>query len=452
MGPEVAWLTLSVLSARLPDVATVQRTVRAARLDGPLPALCAALRDAGLFDATSWPNVEVVSGRVLIDLHHTARHLIATGIQRVGRESVRRWARDHDVMFIGWNEEYTSCRQLSRPEVEAVLASEPKVHVVPPSPTEPVIVPWKCTYLVPELPAEAGRTALYQALARFARSTTGQVGFDCVPLTASETTAEGMSAGFATYLASVAHVDRIATISEAAQLEYEGWRAMLAGAGLKGPDIHCVPLPVQASIPTDDSMAQARELLAIGSIPIVLSVGSHEPRKNHLALLHAAEVLWREGLLFSLVIVGGNSWNSAGFDAQVDELRQANRPVQTILALPDGLLWAAYRLAYCTVFASLHEGFGLPVAESLASGTPVITSNYGSMRELASKGGALLVDPRNDQSITDALRRMLTDRNLRDELAAQASKVPVRSWDDYAADLWAYLVEGAGVDRPAVAE
>ncbi len=81
MGPEEAWLALSVLSARLPDVATVQRTVRAARLDGPVPAISAALRDAGLFDAASWPSVEVASGRVLIDLHHTAHHLIATGIR-----------------------------------------------------------------------------------------------------------------------------------------------------------------------------------------------------------------------------------------------------------------------------------------------------------------------------------------------------------------------------------
>ena len=280
----------------------------------------------------------------------------------------------------------------------------------------------------------------------FSRSTTGQVGHDCVPLTASETTVPWMSAGFANYLAAVAHVDRIATVSQAARTEYEGWRAMLAGAGLKGPDIRCVPGPIQATTITEAGMAQARDLFTIGSLPIVLSVGTHEPRKNHLALLHSAEVLWREGLAFSLVMVGGSSWNSAGFDSQVEVLRGANRAIQTIRALPDELLWAAYRLAYCTVFPSLHEGFGLPVAESLASGTPVITSNFGSMRELASSGGALLVDPRNDQSITDALRRILTDRSLRDRLAAEASNVPLRSWDEYAADLWAYLVEGSSPD------
>ena len=60
-------------------------------------------------------------------------------------------------------------------------------------------------------------------------------------------------------------------------------------------------------------------------------MGSHEPRKNHLAVLHAAEVLWREGLPFSLVFVGGNSWNSGDFEAQVEQPAgrqpaRANRP------------------------------------------------------------------------------------------------------------------------------
>ena len=265
---------------------------------------------------------------------------------------------------------------------------------------------------------------------------------------AAETTAEGMPIGFAHYLAAAAHVDRIATISGAAEVEYRGWRSMLAGTGLAGPDICCIPLPVHADTPSDTARRQAHDLLATGTTPIVLAVGSHEPRKNHLALLHAAELLWREGLLFTLVFVGGHSWNSAAFDTGVEALRRAGRPVQTIRALPDDLLWAAYRQAYCTVFASLHEGYGLPVAESLASGTPVITSNFGSMRELARHGGALLVDPRQDHQLTDALRQLLLDRPLRDRLAAQAATIPRRTWDDYAADTWAYLVNGTPPPHP----
>jgi glycosyltransferase involved in cell wall biosynthesis len=439
LGPHEAWLTLAVLTARLPEVSTVHRVVRAARLDGALPVIYEALRDSGILDATSWPEVEVVTDRVVVDLHHTARNLTATGITRVVRESARRWAHEHEVIFVGWTDRFASYRRLSSTEVDRMLAGSEQS--VPPSrcPSESVIVPWKCTHLVAELPVEA-RASRYQALVMFSGARTGLVGYDCVPLTASETTDPGLSAGFAQFLAAAAHVDRIATISNAAGLEFRGWRAMLAGAGLSGPDIQTVPLPVEAPAPTDAALTQVRDLFGMGSLPVVLSVGSHEPRKNHLALLHAAEVLWREGLRFNLVIVGGLSWNSGGFDAQVDSLRRANRPVQTILRLPDDLLWAAYRVAYCTVFASLHEGFGLPVAESLASGTPVITSDFGSMRELASRGGALLVDPRRDQSLTDALRRLLTDRSLRDRLALEASQLPQRTWDDYADELWHYLV------------
>jgi glycosyltransferase involved in cell wall biosynthesis len=377
---------------------------------------------------------------VLVDLHDTSRNPHSTGIQRVARETARRWSQHHDVILIGSTDDFKGYRRLSQREAQTAL------YGVPPTSSHadagPLLVPWKCVHLVPELPAELEQAPRYQAFAAFSGSTTGLIGYDCIGLTAAETTADGMSMRFARFLAAAARVDRIATIAQASQLEYRGWRTMLAGAGQTGPDIECVPLPTEAETPTDTGLGDARALLGTGSLPLVLSVGSHEPRKNHLALLHAAEILWREGLLFSLVFVGGNSWNSAAFQARVDSLRQLNRPVQSILALPDGLLWAAYRLAYCTVFPSLHEGFGLPVAESLASGTPVITSSYGSMRDLADLGGALLVNPRNDQDLTDTLRRLLLDPALRDHLAAEAAALSLRSWDDYATETWDYLVHG----------
>ncbi len=438
----LTWLALAVLTGRLPDSPTVQRTVRASRLDGALPALNQALIDAGQLDAGRWQPIEVITGKVLVDLHHTARNLFATGIQRVARETARRWKRDHQALIVGWTEGYANFRLLSAAEIDWALNGAKEKPVEATAQKSTVIVPWRCTHLVAELPVEPIRTQHYQAFVMYAGSTTGLIGHDCVPVMAAETTAEGMSVGFANYLAAAARADRIATTCAAAQLEYRGWRMMLAGSGQTGPDIACIPLPVHADTPTDTAKQQARDLLRIGTLPVVLAVGSHEPRKNHLALLHAAELLWREGLQFTLAFVGGNSWNSAPFDAQVETLRQANRPVQTILGLPDDLLWAAYQQAYCTVFPSLHEGFGLPVAESLASGTPVITSNFGSMRDIARHGGALLIDPRNDQDLTNALRQLLLDPALRDHLAAQATRIPRRSWDDYATDTWAYLVEG----------
>ncbi len=173
--------------------------------------------------------------------------------------------------------------------------------------------------------------------------------------------------------------------------------------------------------------------------PLVICVGSLEPRKNHLALLYAAERLWREGLQFQLLLIAGSGWG-AEVPARIRQLQHAGRPITSRRSATDGEVVAAYRAARFSVLASLHEGFGLPVAESLAWGTPVITSNYASTHEIAAGGGALLIDPRDDEALTDAMRALLTDDILVETLRHQARNRPSRTWEHYAADLWDRLV------------
>ncbi len=97
-------------------------------------------------------------------------------------------------------------------------------------------------------------------------------------------------------------------------------------------------------------------------------------------------------------------------------------------------------MARFSVFPSLLEGFGLPVAESLASGTPVITSRYGSMAEIARGGGALLVDPRDVDDLERQMRRLLTDDELLERLRDEARSRDFGTWDQYAHDVWSFLV------------
>jgi glycosyltransferase involved in cell wall biosynthesis len=145
---------------------------------------------------------------------------------------------------------------------------------------------------------------------------------------------------------------------------------------------------------------------------------------------------------FSLAFIGGHSWNSQRFDEGVARLRAAGHPVETLTTVTDDLLWAAYRVSHCLVFPSLNEGFGLPVAEALASGTPVVTSAFGSMAEIAADGGAVLVDPRDDASLVDGLERVLTDPQLYADLRAAAAARPRRTWDQYSRETWDLLVGG----------
>jgi glycosyltransferase involved in cell wall biosynthesis len=174
---------------------------------------------------------------------------------------------------------------------------------------------------------------------------------------------------------------------------------------------------------------------------LLLCVGSHEPRKNHLAVVAAADRLWQAGREFNLVFIGGNAWASRDFEHEVERLRSDGRPVTTVSAVSDELLWSAYRLAACTVFPSLNEGYGLPVAEAISVGTPVVTSRFGSMREITMAGGALLIDPRDDAGIAEALDAAMFDPAEADRLRAEALAVPQRTWDEYAAQLWAFFVD-----------
>lgn len=124
----------------------------------------------------------------------------------------------------------------------------------------------------------------------------------------------------------------------------------------------------------------------------------------------------------------------------MQRLRHRGRDVHLRTGLSDAALREAVSTARFTVFPSLHEGYGLPVAESLALGTPVITTSYGSTAEIAEGGGAIAVDPRDDAALTQAMERLLSSDEDVDRLRAEIRGRRERSWQDYADELWDAIV------------
>jgi glycosyltransferase involved in cell wall biosynthesis len=436
--PQRLWLAYAVLAGRLPTDDEMQDAVVTARLYGPWAALAPVV--ASLADAGSLPEVEVLRGRVTCDVHSTAQSTYLSGIQRVVRETATRW-QDEDVTFLAWTNDRTMMRELRDDERWRLFGETGGQEEASPR----LVVPWECTHLFLEIiPPDFCRRAL--ALAQHSRNEIAGLGYDCIPITSASTVAPGMSANYAYSLACFRRASRVAMISAAAAEEFRGVMDMGAGRRDASPEVAAIPLPVEAPEPSAQDLDEARSGLLMAGMRMVLVVGSHEPRKNHLSVLHAAERLWREGVSFNLVMVGAGAWKADDFTRTLNELIQVGRPVQSIRALPDRLLWAAYRLAYCTLFPSLNEGYGLPVAESLASGTPVVTSGFGSMREIVAPHGAplgaLLVDPRDDLSLYEALRTMLTDRDTHHRLKAETAQHAGRSWADFAEELWEFLVDG----------
>lgn len=435
------WLLLAVLDGRLPTTDEVIALRRRSVTDGTERAVLGVVRSALRRSSRPGPAaipVHVVVGRTLVDVEHTAQTDLATGIQRVARLTSRKWAGDRDVMSVGWTTSGRALRVLGVEEHRRAMGTATGGNVR--REVIAVVVPWNSTYLLPELVTEESRYLRLAALARFSDNRTGAIGFDCVPVTTAETTASAMGSAFAGQLAALREFDVVAPISHAAGVEFSGWAAMCRAAGRPAPLVQVVPLANEVATSQPETIAAVARRLTYGrDVPLVLVVGSHEPRKNHRAVLHAAERLWRDGVTFSLLFVGGNAWHSERFVSDMNELQDRGRLVESVRGLSDDELWALYDLAWCTVFPSLNEGFGLPVAESLRAGTPVLTSRYGSMREIAQHGGALFVDPRDDDSLVEGLRTLLTDRVVHTALRKATEDVPVRTWQSYADELWSGL-------------
>lgn len=442
------WLSLTVLQGRLPFAGEVESAARRARLGGSphswLGGTHVPRRQRRRQKATGQAaaaSVKIISDRILVDVTHTSSHSVNTGIQRVVRNTLAHWTEQGRPIELAVFDDREGCYRAATAGQRALATGaaepEPRRHSVVPE----LVIPWKTTVLIPELAGEYDRSRRLLAVARHSGNRVGLIGFDCVPVSTPESVDLSAVPPFYKYLSWVKESDRVATISKAAQVEFSGFVRMLGALGTTGPTVVEVPLPAEVPESTEAEISEARSRLHATVLPLVLVVGSHEPRKNHLAVLHAAELLWRRGHAFTLAFVGGNAWKSETFDRRVSQLQASGRPIDVVRSLDDGLLWAAYRSARFTVFPSLNEGFGLPVAESLAAGTPAITSNYGSMAEIAADGGTLLVDPRDDHALAAAMARLLDDDALLDLLRRQALDRPHRTWDNYASQLWEALVE-----------
>ncbi len=149
--------------------------------------------------------------------------------------------------------------------------------------------------------------------------------------------------------------------------------------------------------------------------PFVLYVGTIEPRKNLTRLVQAFARIHPPST--QLVLVGQLGWKYRSLLKQIEDLDLGDA-IRLIGYVPDEDLPALYNLARVFAFPSIYEGFGLPIVEAMACGTPVLTSNCSSMIELGT-GAALLVDPFDVEAMAASLARVLNDVDLRAELHCQ---------------------------------
>jgi glycosyltransferase involved in cell wall biosynthesis len=381
-----------------------------------------------------------MADRWLLDLTHTSHTRARTGIQRVTRALGHALGEQaigitHDPARQAWRLleawEHANLRATAAEAKRGArwpLQARLRGHTVRLLRRRAADLPPNAGLIVPEVFSPAVARALP---AVFAQAGGARVALfhDAIALQLPELTPAKTVARFPAYLVELAAFDGVAAVSDDSRLalvDYWHW------AGLSAPP-PVVAIPLGVDVPARTAAPPAKKS---GRVPVVLSVGSIEGRKNHLALLDACERLWSGGHRFELHLVGLAQAETGR--AALHELRRLQgrgRPIRYDGPVSDAALAAAYAACDFTVYPSLAEGFGLPVTESLMHGKPCLGSSRGARGVAARGGGCRVVDPVDAATLAGAIGGLLQSPDTLAALAAAAARRRFKSWADYAREL-----------------
>lgn len=186
---------------------------------------------------------------------------------------------------------------------------------------------------------------------------------------------------------------------------------------------------------TEEARTEARAHYAEGH-PYFICVGSLHPRKNIARLLAAFDMLHdKHPTETRLVVVGERFWWDERMEQAWERMRHKDHVIFTG-RLGQEKLAQAMGGALALTFVSYFEGFGIPVAEAMRCGVPVVAAEATALPEVAG-GAALYCDPFSVQDITRAMHTLLTDEELRQTLSRKGLERSQRyTWDKAAEDLW----------------
>ena len=270
--------------------------------------------------------------------------------------------------------------------------------------------------------------------------------YDLIPITSPEYCNPGFSAAFDVWLRFVvAQSHGLICISDAVRQEVASFLQQIPPPKPAASKLDYFHLGYEINDGAVQPVnVELRERVFGDERPVLLMVGTMEPRKNHEFVLRAFERLWREGREYKLCFMGRYGSNTGELVARWNTHRERGNRFFILTDVADADLTYAYNKAFGLICASLKEGFGLPMVEALARGLPVLASDIPVFREIA---GAVPVyfDPADVNSLCAAIVEYC--EGARTAAARRTANFSPLSWKQSADMLLTRVLRLADVDN-----
>lgn len=215
--------------------------------------------------------------------------------------------------------------------------------------------------------------------------------------------------------------------------------------GLKKlPELHCISLgsDISGELPLAEAAKLSAEvgldLPQLGNAAII--VGTLEPRKGHAQILDAFEHLWRSGDQIPLILIGRRGWGTDELQRRIPAHDQFGRLLFWLEDVHDAGLRFAYEHCRMTIVPSFGEGYGLPLDEALAMGSPVLARDIPVFRRHVRPDLAYFPEFTSPDFIAEAIRSFHATATR----SADRGRLP--TWDDTAREVLVHI--GLAVDAP----
>lgn len=249
-----------------------------------------------------------------------------------------------------------------------------------------------------------------------------QTVYDIIPLMFKDTHEKAVRLAFRHLFPRVArNVDHIITISEATKQD------IIRKIGTAPEKITPIHLAANKIYKPQKNPGWVKKKYGINH-DYILFVSALEPKKNIPTLIKAYSELRKKGHRHKLVLAGKKGWSHAEITEQIKKNRlQEDVILPGYIPLED--MPSLYSAASAFCLPSLYEGFGIPALESMSCGTPVITSNRGSLPEIVGKAG-ITTNPMDYKTMAERISEVLTDKKLAADMKAKGLEQAARfSWE-----------------------